>query len=156
MSTSTTHNRSAGKLKAAPIQLKVTKEVRKFFKKAADTYFDGNISATIRFAVYHCDFMQLLNSEPEATEDFTTVSTSPQVIAELKKFNDMTKAILDELHKIGVNINQATHKINLKCRNSPDALLDEDINTICYGIKQLNSIRSAVAELRYAFITKHK
>lgn len=136
---------------AAPIQLKVTPEVRGHFEKTAKKFFAGNMSGMIRYAVYHCAYPSSgKNSSQPQTARAALSEYDKQLLADL--LQEM-KSLLEELRKIGVNVNQIAKQVNCEMKQG------YPISNIWLGLfsdakQSLASLRASVTIIRKALIDK--
>lgn len=141
---------------ASPIQMKVTPEVRKYVQGLAKKYFKKNMSALIRYALYHCSYTPLdkKKHKTKAEEELPTMPTLPQeAIDQLTAINTGINALLEELRRTGVNINQLAHKVNETWLFNPYLMTKAQLNEILSYEAQIKSCRAAIAALRSLIIS---
>lgn len=87
----------------------------------AESHFNGNISACIRCATL------------QYNRDVTVMSANSEIAA-------LLTAILRQLKKIGTNVNQTAHQINVRMKVSPYGLSASDIQSFVFFRNDLSTI----------------
>jgi len=111
------------------IRLRVDEATANAIRAKADSHFNGNISACIR-----CATLQYAGevAPPTANSEITALLT----------------AILRQLKKIGVNVNQTTHQINERMKVSPYGLSASDIQPFVFFRNDLSVIREYLNQIK--------
>lgn len=140
---------------ATPIQMKVKPEVRKYIQDLAHKYFKKNMSALIRYAVYHCSYDKLDKKSKQTQETDSQVKELPQEAMELltdtnNKINDM----LEEMRRIGVNVNQVAKHLNESFIYRPFYITKAQHKAINDCESDVQSIKTSIGELRQLIIDK--
>lgn len=127
--------------KVSYIRVRMLEATKKMAEKFAKKFFDGNISAMVRYWVYHpvAPGQEAAVTENSLGRKFTKLSA--KVLSLLSNIHSDYQMQNRQISAIGKNLNQLAHHVNAQAISHPSPITDEASRQLAGIKKDMDSIR---------------